>query len=118
MMKDKAFTMKQLAQTLVDSISIREESYDQDGASEASKKADKEYEKRKKKENSTFTVFYPFVNYESFYTKTEVQAIEEAVKKNGLPKEIEQFISLALYWSNDVVGWAESIGVHFPKKKK
>jgi hypothetical protein len=86
--------VKQIAQTLIDAVDIRENSYDQKAADEALFEADE---------------YGAFVDFAQFYGKTEEEAVSEACKKNGLPEEIEHFIDLSLHWQNDILEWAKEI---------
>lgn len=94
--------VRKYAQTILDAVQIREDSYDSTAADAAEEKSDREA----KESDMDSWVF--LVDCAQFYKKDIHQASEEAALKNDLPKAMAYSIYLALEtgW-NDIIDWSQ-----------
>ena len=97
-----------IANAVIKTVDVREQSYDKDAAY----KATVEYEKKRKEcenvdQNKTVCLM---PNYGKFYKKTLEEASEEACKELDIDTRLSRLIYLAVDgWWNDSIEWAETI---------
>lgn len=91
-------TIINYAKTIIDAISIRENSYNHEAA-------DLETESFKRK----YTESWIMPDYTEFYTKDIQTSVEEACNKNNLPIEFAKPIILSFNWQNDLIEWVNEI---------
>ena len=98
-------TPELLAEIVLASAKLREESYDHEASNKAVKKDKK-------------SGVYGYIDFKQFYTKTLNEAIEETVIGYGIDKRFARYISLSFYWWNDVLDWANEIKKEEKKDEK